>query len=195
MTKLKVLALLFCLMVIATIIGCSDTSNLISPNQIDTILDTCDTDIDISIEDGKYIAKLEIDKDCANNILLVDNEANIETPAQSTDFILATTIANDVSINGENSKYNGQTLTIRGITQFVLSEPDKWQAIILKTNNDVDFYIWEYNSNKYNLASLKEDKSYIFKIFIEDIEKDDTGDDAGSYDIWAEPVAKPILVE
>ena len=78
MAKLKIFTLLFCLMAIATIIGCSDTSNLISPNQIDTILDTCDTDIELNISNRNYVGFFEIDKACVDNVLATKPIETIE---------------------------------------------------------------------------------------------------------------------
>ena len=65
--------LCFCLMAIVVIGGCSDTSNLITPNQIDTILSTCDTDIDIDIANGNYTGSFDINKACVDDILLTTN--------------------------------------------------------------------------------------------------------------------------
>lgn len=135
--------LFFCLMAIVVIGGCSDTSNLITPNQIDTILSTCDTDIDIDIANGNYTGTFDINKACVDNVLLTTNPVDdTSDPTIIGKGSLIQNVSVDQLVN--DTKNNGTTY--QGKLVFVTAEVERNsdnETLYLTTNDtQIDLRIW-----------------------------------------------------
>ncbi|MYH81809.1 hypothetical protein F4009_13190 [Candidatus Poribacteria bacterium] len=133
--------LFLCLMAIIVIGGCSDTSNLITPNQIDTILSTCDTDIDIDIANGNYTGNFDINKACVDNVLLTTNPVDDTTEPVTTKGSLVRKVSVDQLVsdtkNGKTS-YQGKLVFL---TANVRRNSDNERLYLSTTDNTVSFSI------------------------------------------------------
>lgn len=148
MTK-KVLSSLVLCLIAFLVIGCSDTSNLITPNQIDTILSTCDTDIELGIANENYTGTFDINKACVDNILLTTNPVNpnpIGTdPPHPTLPVAKGSLVQQVSVSQlvEDTKalkksYEGSLISLSAEVKRNSDNKTLW----LTTNDDISFAVF-----------------------------------------------------
>ena len=122
--------LLLCLMVLL-VMGCSDTSTLITPDQINSIL-TCDKDIDIAIANGNYTGSFDINKACVDNVLLKTTGEEQTLVVTKGSIVQSTTVGNLVrnTENGE-ARYEGTLVLISAKV-----ERNRDNALYLVTSDD-----------------------------------------------------------
>ncbi len=159
--------LFFCLMAIVVIGGCSDTSNLITPNQIDTILSTCDTDIDIDIVNGNYTGSFDINKTCVDNVFLTTNRVGDTTePVTMKGSLVQKVSVSQIVDDTRNDKnsYQGSLVLVSGKVIWVDDEKD---ALVLETNINTILFVLHAPGDEIQFKeSYIEGQTYDFVVYV-----------------------------
>ena len=94
--------------------------------------------------------------------------ADVETPV--ADSVTLADIVNDVAINGVNSVYKGQTVTITAAVRYIFAATeDRNAGVTLATfNNNISFFVND-DDEVDDLAHLGTGTTYTFRILIENI--------------------------
>ena len=89
------------------------------------------------------------------------------TPEPTTNQVSVANIVSDVAVNGGDSDYVGQTVTITATVRFNFA--DEIGAISLATDNiDISFFVTDYH-NPESLANYVEGSTYEFTLFIRNV--------------------------
>ena len=173
---LKNAFLLTILCAVSWLVGCEGRQNLVSPQLIEDVIDTCDTDIDIDIVDGEYMARLKVDKACADGII-GKHDAPVVNDIQN---ITMAEIVKDTK-NG-NKRFQGSVVRLTAEVEFVLDT----DSITLGTqDDDVSFFVaspGDWLENPGFKKTYEEGKSYEFVVYIRHQESDRIFDD---WNIWS----------
>ena len=177
MRKLKNVFLLTILSVVGWLVGCEGRQDLVRPQLIEEVIDTCDPDIEINIVGGEYLARLKVDKACADGIIGTREIPVVDDGRQD---ISMAEIVRDTKRG--NTRFQGSVVRLTAEVEFVL---DTDSITLVTHDDDVSFFVsapgdWLAGPGfqKNYLAGV----SYEFVVYIRHQERDDIFDD---WNIWS----------
>lgn len=118
-------------------------------------------------------------------------ELDTEPPTQLNTNITFADIVDDVAVNGVNSSYIGQTVTITAAVQFNYAGPNRVTTpfVLLITHNDKVSFFVDDNDDVNDLADLGSHTTYTFKVMIRSISEDTIA--PGHMDVFSTTLEPP----
>ena len=104
------------------------------------------------------------------------------TPEPATNQVSVANIVSDVAINGVDSDYVGQTVTLTATVRFNFVDDGSGAITLVTDNRDISFFVTDY-VNPNSLANYAEGSTYEFTLFIEEVAPSNSNPDKTN--IWS----------
>lgn len=150
------------------------------------------------LEAGQAFSEVDID-DSVIFATLIGGVTPVDTTPVETDVdkapaVTLANIVNDVAVNGINSTYKEQTVTITAAVNFTFdATATRNSGVTLYTHNEHIIFFVNDPDGADDLAHLKNGTSYTFTLFIRDVATSTSNPE--NTNIWSNVEARPTKVD